>query len=186
MRSGRCSPWLVWRVPAAQTESASFRQLVGSAGCLVEPGAGEGGDDCGTAGGLDAAVAVAVAPDQRNVYVASRGTPLMGSNAVVEFARRSETGALRRIGCISDNGGDGRVGTDGFCRDGDALLGASAIAVSPDGRFVYVASTVSNGVAWFERDVESGSLVQRGGARTSRAWIAVVRSSGCSAPATSP
>ena len=118
VRSGRCSPWLVRRVPRRRPSRPAFDELVGSAGCLVQPAAGEGGDDCGTAGGLDAAVAVAVAPDQRNVYVASRGTPLMGSNAVVEFARRSETGALGRIGCISDNGADGRVGTDGFCRDG--------------------------------------------------------------------
>ena len=32
---------------------------------------------------------------------------------------------------MSDSGGDGRSGTDGFCANGDALLGADSVAVSP-------------------------------------------------------
>ena len=78
------------------------------------------------------------------------------------FSRAGDTGALSSVGCVTDTGGDGRPGTDGFCVNGDALLGASALAVSPDGRHVYVTSHTSNGIAWFARDAATGALAQSG------------------------
>lgn len=54
------------------------------------------------------------------------------------------------------------MGTDGFCADGDALLGATDLEVSPDGQHVYVASHSSNGVAWLTRDAETGALTPAG------------------------
>ena len=58
-------------------------------------------------------------------------------------------------GCISDTGA-------GRCRDGTALDvlasdGASlSVAVSPDGKSVYVASRLSNAVAIFDRTPTAG------------------------------
>ena len=57
---------------------------------------------------------------------------------------------------------DGWPGTDGFCADGDALLGVRKLSFSPDGRFLYAAANASHGLAWFERNAETGGLTQRG------------------------
>ena len=146
----------------AQGASSSFSQLTGENGCVSQepplPGDGEAPDGCARARGLLSALTVAVSPDDKNVYVASAGADSGGSNAVVAFSRAGDTGALTSLGCVSDSGGDGRPGTDGFCTNGDALLGASGIAVSPDGRNVYVSSHSSNGVAWMARDAADGKL----------------------------
>ena len=99
---------------------------------------------------------VAVSPDGRNVYVAAGD-----SGALSTFRRDAQTGALAQLACVSNNGTDGRDGTDGACADGDALRGASSVAVSPDGKFVYVTSYYSNGVAILSRD-DAGRLTQVG------------------------
>src|SRR5215211_732216 len=140
--------------------SASFAQLAGTSGCLVQPGF-ENGEGCARARAVRAATALEVTPDQRQVYVVS-GVEPDGSNAIAGFARQQATGALTAAGCVSDAGGDGRVGTDGFCTDGDALRGASDLAITPDGRFVYVVASSSSGVTWFERDATTAALTQRG------------------------
>jgi 6-phosphogluconolactonase (cycloisomerase 2 family) len=82
--------------------------------------------------GTDTApVGVAVSPDGRSVYVAA------GDRVQHFFA--AANGALTYDGCVSDDG------SDGACTDipGTAtpLTGAFAVAVSPNGRSVYVAST---------------------------------------------
>src|SRR5215212_8418201 len=137
---------------AAAQASSSFAQLTGTDACVAQvlpagSSAGDGTDYgglCGGGHGLLQAEGVAVSPDQANVYVAAAGTPRAGSNAVVSFARDAGTGALTELGCVSDDGGDGRIGSDGLCADGDALGGANDIAVSPDGADVYVSSGSSN------------------------------------------
>ena len=145
----------------AQDSSSSFSQLTGDSGCVSQepplPGDEDAPDGCARARGLLNAWTVAVSPDDKNVYVASAG----GSDAVAAFSRAGDTGALTAIGCVSDSGGDGRPGTDGFCANGDALLGASGIVVSPDGRHVYVSSHSSNGVTWLARDA-AGKLTSAG------------------------
>ena len=158
-----------WRCPAsalAQGSSSSFSQLTGERGCVTQepplPFDEEPLEGCARARGLLGALAVAVSPDDRHVYVASSGTAGVGSDGVVAFSRAGDTGALTCVGCVSDSGGDGRPGTDGFCANGDALLGASGLAVSPDGRHVYVASHISNGIAWLARDAATGELAPAG------------------------
>src|SRR6059058_2328323 len=89
---------------------------------------------CQRAGGLIGASAVAATQDGRNVYVASSG-----ADAVVAFSR-SGSGALKSIGCVSNNGTNGVDGTKRSCADGDALRGAGGLAVSPDGKNVYAAA----------------------------------------------
>jgi DNA-binding beta-propeller fold protein YncE len=152
---------------AAQDSSSSFSQLTGANGCVTQepplPGDGDVVEGCGRARGLLGAFAIAVSPDDKHVYVASGGAGNgVGSNGVVAFERAGDTGALSSAGCVTDSGGDGRPGTDGFCADGDALLGASSLAVSPDGRHVYVGSHSSNGIAWMSRDAGTGKLTAAG------------------------
>src|SRR5688572_23428824 len=48
--------------------------------------------------------------------------------------------------CISD------TGTSGECQDGQALDQAEGVAVSPDGKSVYVASFAGDSVSIFDRD----------------------------------
>src|SRR5438093_1213452 len=71
------------------------------------------------------------------------------------------TGALLQLsgtdGCVSEDG------TRGTCMDGHALFGASVVAVSPDGRYVYVASFESSAVTTFVRNTTTGVLGQLNG-----------------------
>ncbi|HYH61052.1 MAG TPA: beta-propeller fold lactonase family protein [Solirubrobacterales bacterium] len=59
-------------------------------------------------------------------------------------------------GCVSDDG------TGGECRDGEALDEPVAIAASPDGKNVYVASEDSEAIAIFDR-AGDGTLTQKVG-----------------------
>ena len=108
--------------------------------------------------GLIGAEWVAVSPDGENAYVASE------PGAVAVFDRDPGSGALTQkassAGCIEDawNGG-----VD--CADGRVLRGAHAVAVSPDGASVDVASLSndSNAVVVFVRDPGTGALTQPAG-----------------------
>jgi DNA-binding beta-propeller fold protein YncE len=95
---------------------------------------------------------IAISPDGRHVYVAS-----YGSHAVASFARDRRTGELDQLsgrrGCI-------RHGRGGSCSPARALARPVSIAVSPDGRHVYVASTASDAVSVFARDGRTGALRQ--------------------------
>jgi DNA-binding beta-propeller fold protein YncE len=54
-------------------------------------------------------------------------------------------------------------GSGGACATGVAIDGATGVAVSPDGRNVYVAASASDAIAVFDRDLEIGALVQKAG-----------------------
>ena len=128
-------------------------QLPGMAGCVSETGTGGA---CTDGVVLVGAVSSAVSPDGRSVYVASSL-----SDAVAVFDRDAATGALTQkagtAGCVSE------TGTDGACADGVALLNPVSVAVSPDGRSVYLVSTLSDAVAVFDRDAATGALTQKSG-----------------------
>ncbi|HVY96559.1 MAG TPA: beta-propeller fold lactonase family protein [Solirubrobacterales bacterium] len=70
-----------------------------------------------------------------------------------------------KLGCLMDNSSRGRQG----CGPARALkgpgpfMGSRAIAVSPDGRNVYVASSGSDAVAIFQRNPRNGALLQQPG-----------------------
>lgn len=96
-----------------------------------------------TLDGLAGAVAVAVSPDGEHVYVAGAGE----GGGVAVFARNAGTGLLTFVEAEKD----GSNGVDG-------LGGASALAVSDDGRHVYVAGASDGGVAVFRRDAATGAL----------------------------
>jgi 6-phosphogluconolactonase (cycloisomerase 2 family) len=138
---------------ARDTKTGALTQLAGTAGCVSETGTG---GLCANGVGLDFATSVAVSPNGKNVYATASG-----SNAVTVFARDVKTGALTQLagtaGCISEDG------TGGQCADGKALLAPFAVAVSQNGKNVYVASRDSNAVAIFARDFKTGALTQLAG-----------------------
>lgn len=100
---------------------------------------------------LDGATDVKVSPDGAFVYVtAYRG------NAISAFRRDPATGTLTEVGCWATAGLDG-------CAPARGLSGAYDLALSPDGRDVYVAARRSAAVATFARDAASGTLAQPAG-----------------------
>jgi len=113
--------------------------------------------DCEAAAPLAGASAVTVSPDGAHVYVAAAI-----SRTVVVFARNAITGALSLSSCVSDDlGGDtGGVPAQTECSAAQGLGDPAALAISPDGRHVYVASPNSGSVAAFARDPQSGGLAQ--------------------------
>ncbi|HET8529303.1 MAG TPA: beta-propeller fold lactonase family protein [Gaiellaceae bacterium] len=137
--------------------SPGVAQLPGADACYAQREEGaENAALCKVGKGLIDAAAAAVSPDGENLYVAS-----WGSDAVGVFSRGA-SGGLTEFACISNNGTTGVDGTAGQCGDGDAMWGATALVVSPDGRNVYVASYASSGIAEFARDPASGRLRQFG------------------------
>ncbi len=90
---------------------------------------------------LSGATAVAVSPDDAHVYVVGRT-----GDSVAAFSRNTTTGDLTLLA----NYIDGIALVDG-------LDGAEEIAISPDGKHVYIASIEDNAVAVFARDDDSGS-----------------------------
>jgi DNA-binding beta-propeller fold protein YncE len=134
---------------ARDARSGALRQRPGTAGCIAAAGAG----GCARARSLTGPNSVAVSGDGKTVYATS-----FRSDAVAVLRRNRATGALRqakgRSGCVS-----GRAGTTG-CTAVRALDGPDVVAVSPDGRNVYVGSFVGNAIAVFDRDASSGALSQ--------------------------
>ncbi len=133
------------------TTTGAITQPAGAAGCISNTGAGP----CADGHGVDGANAVTVSPDGKSVYVASND-----SDAVARFWRNTTSGAIAQpagtAGCISETGA-------GPCADGRGLDYSSSVAVSPDGKSVYVASYQSDGVARLVRNTTSGALTQPAG-----------------------
>ncbi|MBM3471062.1 MAG: lactonase family protein [Armatimonadetes bacterium] len=98
----------------------------------------------GTGGveGLRGVWSLTVSPDGRHVYAAG-----YRDDAVVVFGRDQVTGRLAFVEAHKD--GSGNL---------DGIAGACSIAVSPDGRHVYVAGHWDHAVAVFSRDRATGSL----------------------------
>jgi sugar lactone lactonase YvrE len=108
---------------------------------------------CGaSAKGLGGARDLAISPDGKSVYVVSQGR-----SAIVRFDRDTSTGALTPRGCIAD---PNDFPSCGVTERG--LLAAEGVAVSPDGRSVYVTSQLDSAVVRFERDTTTGALTPRG------------------------
>jgi DNA-binding beta-propeller fold protein YncE len=149
-------------LPTGAASGAQLDQLPGLRGCMT-PGPPYSREHCGVGTAIFAPDSVVVSPDGDNVYVAARGPDELvpiGASGVLMFARNPTTGALREVGCVTDDGTDGREGTDGACAHGSALESANSIAMSPDGRHVYTTSD-EGGIAIFARGGD-GRLAQVG------------------------
>jgi DNA-binding beta-propeller fold protein YncE len=130
-----------------RSADGSLVQPAGPAGCVSH----RGGFDCAAVRALSAPEEVAVTADGRYVLVAANR-----SNAVVVL--HAGPGGLAQdagvAGCIAY-----RAASEG-CATGRALAGPSDLAISPDGRRVYVAASVSDSVAVLDRDRGTGALTQ--------------------------
>ncbi len=157
---GRCWTALIvvilvgaWAAPVSAAVPGELTQARGRTGCVSQTGSH---GLCARSRALNDPADAVVSPDGRNVYVASSF-----SDAVAVFDRNAATGRLTQksgiAGCVSE------TGSGGLCADGTALDGSVSVAVSPDGRNVYVASVFSAAVAVLDRDASTGALTQKAG-----------------------
>jgi 6-phosphogluconolactonase (cycloisomerase 2 family) len=123
-------------------------------GCIADEGNNPGGCPR-TAPGLNDTQFVTVSNDGRSVYAGG-----YADNAVVRFKRDRDTGALKPKGCIGNDGSN----PDGCAQTADGLVAPPSIAVSRDGKSVYVASDESNDSsgARFKRNRRTGALKPKG------------------------
>jgi 6-phosphogluconolactonase (cycloisomerase 2 family) len=141
--------------------TGALTQLSGTAACLNRQGTDPRGDVCDVARAIYKPLDIKVSADGKNVYVAWNSY-----GGVSAFARDTTTGALTQLagmaGCIAE---PGAAPAGDNCTDGRALGGAQAVAISPDGSNVYVASgpSDSGGIAIFHRDATTGALTQLAG-----------------------
>ena len=137
------------------TTTGAITQPAGAAGCISEAGVGS----CTVGHGLKRPNGVAVSPDGKSVYVAASGSG-GSSGAVVRLNRNTTTGALTQpagtAGCVSETGA-------GPCADGHGLRLPLGVAVSPDGKSVYVGAGGSSALARFNRNTTTGAITQPGG-----------------------
>lgn len=139
-------------IPA--TAHATAPMNPGGWGQLAGPGT--------SAAALVGAAGAAVTPDGAQVLVAG-GTDAFtfyghgeGYGELTVLARDPATGALSPLQCVSSDGSDG-AGNEG-CDAAIALNGANAVAVSPDGAAVAVASTGAGSITLLARDAATGRL----------------------------
>ena len=128
----------------------SLAQPAGAAGCVTH----RGGFDCAAARALASPEEVTVSPDSRFVLIAS-----MRSSAVSVLAQGPEglSQAEGAAGCIANGGG-----SEG-CAPGRGLAGPVDLAVTRDGRNVYVASSIGDAIAILARNRATGVLSQAPG-----------------------
>jgi 6-phosphogluconolactonase (cycloisomerase 2 family) len=138
--------------------SGGLRPLPGADACIQDVAAGTHGDCPSKADGLNFAFSVTISPDGKFAYVASNA-----ADAVAQFSRDPATGALKALpgadACIKDSNSTHA----GCARTALGLDGASAVGITPDGRFAYVASFYGEAVAAFSRDRATGALRQLAG-----------------------
>jgi DNA-binding beta-propeller fold protein YncE len=114
--------------------TGALTQKSGNQGCVKKVPATAG---CRGARFLDNPIGLAITPNGKTVYVASR----FGNSTILTFDRDTNTGALTQRpgdqGCIADDNSSTGAAE---CRDGRALAGPSFLTVTNDGRHLYVAA----------------------------------------------
>ena len=115
--------------------------------------------------GMDDPQAIAVLPN--SLYVVSAG-----DDAITHFGRVAATGAISYVNCRTTEVASGPVGGGGSgacasvgvpAADGvnTGLERVSTVAVSPDGRSLYLTSFFDHAVTRFSRNLANGALVYR-------------------------
>jgi len=111
--------------------------------------------------------AAAVSPDGRSLYVVSGN---FHGSVVARFSRDPLTGALTYVDCLTGDTDPGPSGVlscaliPGATKDGygSGLNEASGIAISRDGRHVYVTTNVDESLTTFDRAPTTGALTWAG------------------------
>ena len=139
---------------ARNAKTGALTQLQGQAGCVVD----DEQQGCADGRALDSPIDAVASPDGRNVYVSTASVATgADSGGVAVFARDRRSGALTQLtgedGCVDQAGLDD-------CALGRAIEAARGLAVSPDGKNIYIASNGRSAVAAFARDHRTGALTQ--------------------------
>lgn len=128
--------------------TGELTQLRPGSGCLTNaatPG-------CTTARALGGPDVVGVSPDGRSVYVGA-----FKGNAIAVFSRNTSTGALTQpagiAGCVVNTPTSG-------CTTGLALAAPEGMAISADGKNIYVAAALSSALDVLTRNRSTGALTQ--------------------------
>ena len=122
--------------------------------CIDDNDAPGGPDACAlSTDGLHAASDVAVTPDGRNVLAVSEV-----DSALVNLDRDPATGVLTPAGCVIDND----TPQDTCAQSTNGLAAPEGVAISPDGRDVYVASFGDEAISQIRRDPVTGVLTPGG------------------------
>jgi 6-phosphogluconolactonase (cycloisomerase 2 family) len=133
------------------------------------------GDGCTVtnSGVLDDPAALAMAPDGDELYLVGDGGDTLGF-----FRRDAGTGQLGTFGCLGVGAGCGPVPHSG------ALQDPASVAVTRDGRFVFVAARTGDAIARFSFNNADGSLAYLGcvGASTAGGCSSIANSSALDAP----
>jgi DNA-binding beta-propeller fold protein YncE len=120
-------------------QTGTLTQLGSTSGCFLAAIA----QGCGLGRAFATPEGVAISPDGKSVYFGA-----FGSSAVDSFAREATGSAITQL-----RGREGCTIAVPYptCRTGRALLQANAVAVSPDGRNVYVGAFTSDALSVFRR-----------------------------------
>jgi len=144
--------------------TGALAQAGDGSGCIVDSAL----TGCAVGRELSGANAVAVSPDDDNVYVTS-----LFANSITTFSRAASSGLLAQkegtAGCLIFLRSAG-------CSFGRALVAPEGLAVAPGGRNVYVAAFKTGAIAVLDRG-KSGAVAQKPGA----AGCLATRVSGCTA-----
>jgi DNA-binding beta-propeller fold protein YncE len=130
----------------ARAPDGSLTQAPGTDGCVSQDGL----SGCTAVRGISAPEEVAVSPDSRYVMVAGSRSD---SVAVLHQEAAGLSQADGESGCIATGGAEG-------CASGRFLRGPVDLAIPPDGRELYVASSISDAIAVLQRDRATGALTQ--------------------------
>ena len=106
---------------------------------------------------LEGATAIAISPDGNNVYVSGLTSSATGGVLAV-YSRNAVTGALTPIQTRWQNDIQETPSCFIFCLVLDGIEKPYHIAVSPDGKNVYVVGMASNALVVFTRDAATGKI----------------------------
>jgi WD40 repeat protein len=146
---------------SAAGPAGSLTQLAGNAGCTTDDGSSNAvAAQCADGRGLIGAEALTLSPDGRFAYSYS-----YDSGAIAILARDASTGALSEAddanACVA------RSTLLGDCTAGRMPSAnsdtAHAIAITPDGSFLFAAGATGSIISVFSRDASTGALVEVAG-----------------------
>jgi 6-phosphogluconolactonase (cycloisomerase 2 family) len=161
---------------AGDTVSVFERNSDSGALTLVDCVTTNAGDGCQVtnSGVLDDPTALAMAADGDELYVVGDGANTLGY-----FRRDAGSGHLGMFFCLGEGVGCGAVPDTG------ALSDPSSVAVTRDGRFVYVAARTGDAIARFSFNNADGTLTYLGcvGASTAGGCGSIANASALDAPA---
>jgi DNA-binding beta-propeller fold protein YncE len=138
---------------ASASVPGGFSQLPGAAGCVSDGGAG----GCTAGHGFGTNVRIAISPDGRNAYL----TTFFTSDTLLVFDRDPGTGALTQKpgqdGCFRETAATAN------CASAPLMHDPFGVALTPDGRTLYVTAFDASRVIAFTRDPATGRLTLKPG-----------------------